>query len=199
MPEDPSSTPPTPPAAAPASTPAEGGATFDISEEYGTAAKNLPPTKIVLIGLAIIVTIAVVVSFVQRPHASASGSIDDVVAVEIPNQNAVMVAINVSFQNHGKKPFWIHNIKVDLDTGSDKFSDEAAAVVDFDRYFQALPALKEHALQPLQPESMVDPGGETRGMIVVSFPVSPEVFANRKSITVTIRPYDQPVALVLTK
>jgi hypothetical protein len=185
MPEDtPSPRPPTP---------------FDIGEEFGTAKKNLPPVKIVLIGVALVIVVAAIVAFVQRPQAQATGSIDDVTGIEIPNQNAVMAAINVSFQNHGEKPFWIHAIKVDLDSGAGTFSDEAASPADFERYYQAFPALKRHALAPLEREAKIDPGGRTEGTIIVSFPVTSAAFANRKSIKVTIEPYDQPVPLVMLK
>lgn len=199
MSEDKPPSPPTPSAPEIPSNPPEPPIPFHIGEEYGTAAKNLPPVKIVLIGLAIIVVIAVVVSLVERPHSPATGSIDDVASIEIPDQNAVMVAINVSFQNHGKKPFWVRNIKVDLETGSGNFSDEAAAAVDVQRYLQAFPALKEHALELLKRETMVEPGDATKGTIMVSFPLMPDAFANRKSLKVIIQPYDQPVPLVLTK
>lgn len=197
MPEDRPAQPPVP---LPASDePPQAPLPFHIGEEFGTASKNLPSAKIVLIVLACIVVIAVVVSLVERPHATATGAIDDVVAVEIPLQNSVMVAINVSFQNNGKKPFWIHDIKAELDTGTERHNDSAASAVDFDRYFQAFPALKEHALDPLKREGMVEPGNNTKGTIIVSFPVTPDVFAARKSLSVTILPYDQPLPLVLTK
>ena len=120
-------------------------------------------------------------------------------SVEIPNQNSVMVAINVSMHNQGEKPFWIKSIEAELDTGTNKFTDEGAPASDFDRYFQAFPVLKEHALAPLKRESMLDPSSDAKGTIIVSFPVSPEAFANRKGLQVTIRPYDQPKALVMTK
>jgi hypothetical protein len=196
----PEPTPPSPTSSpTPSNEPQQTPMSFNIGEEFGTASKNLPSAKIVLIVLACIVVIAVVVSLVERPHVTATGAIDDVVAVEIPFQNSVMVAINVSFQNNGKKPFWIHDIKVEMDTGTNKHSDPAASAVDFDRYFQAFPALKEHALDPLKRESMIEPGNNTKGTIIVSFPVTPDVFASRKSLTVTILPYDQPLPLVLTK
>jgi len=197
MPEEKPSVPSTQPSTP--ATPPESGTSFDISEEYGTAAKNLPPAKVVVIGIGLIVVIALVIGFAQRAKVSASGSIDDVTSVEMPNQNSVMVALAVSMQNHGKKRFYIHDIQSELETGSGKFTDEAASGVDFERYFQAFPALKEHALAPLKPETMLEPGGETKGTIIVSFPVTAAEFANRKSIKVTIRPYDQPLPLVLTK
>jgi hypothetical protein len=177
----------------------ESGTPFNIGEEFGNAKKNLPPLKIVLIGVAVIAVIAIIAGLVQRPHSATTGSIDDVVSVEIPDQNMVMVAINVAFQNNGVKPYWIHTIKADLDTGSASFTDDAASPADFDRYFQAFPTLKQHALDPLQREAKINPGGHAQGTIIVAFPVTPDAFAKRKSLKVTIQPYDQPVPLVLTK
>jgi len=198
MPEDIPSRPPAIPSA-PASSPSAPGTPFHIGEEFGTAKKNLPPVKIVLIGVAVIAVVALITSLTQRPHSATTGSIDDVISVEVPGQNLVMVAINVSFQNNGIKPYWIHSIKADLDSGSATFSDDAASPADFDRYFQAFPTLKQHAINPLEREAKIDPGGRTQGTIVVAFPVTPDAFASRKSLKVKIQPYFQPVPLVLTK
>jgi hypothetical protein len=197
MPDETPSMPVGPPAP---STPAEPKPLPHLGEEFDTANKNLPPAKIVLIGVAAVVLVAMIWAVVQRPQSSATGSIDDVSSVEIPNQNSMMVALNVSIHNHGQKPFWIKSIEVDLDTGSNnKLTDDAASAVDFDRYFQAFPVLKEHALPALKPETMLEPNADAKGTIIVSFPVTPDALANRKSLTVTIRPYDQPKALVITK
>jgi hypothetical protein len=198
MPEDIPSPPPATPSA-PVAAPSPSGTPFQIGEEFGTAKKNLPPVKIILIGVAVIAVIALIPSYVQRPRSAATGSIDDVVSVEIPNQNSIMVAINVSFQNNGTKPYSIHTIKADLDTGGAAFSDDAASPMDFDRYFQAFPTLKQHALDPLKREANIDPGGQARGTIIVTFPVTPDAFVKRKSLKVTIQPYFQPVPLVLTR
>ena len=170
-----------------------------LEEEFGTANKSLPPARIVLIGVAAVVVAALIWAVIQRPQSSANGTIDDIFSVEVPNQNSMMVGVNVSIHNHGEKPFWIKDIEVDLDTGSNKLTDEGASAVDFDRYFQAFPALKEHAIPPLKRETMLEPNADAKGTIIVSFPVTPDVFANRKSVTVTIRPYDQPKSLVITK
>src|SRR5689334_15770353 len=110
MPDNIPTPPPTSPGAASAK-PAQAGTSFDISEEFGTAKKNLPPLKILLIAVAVVAVVAAIASFLQRPHSSTHGSIDDIVSVEVPDQNQIMVAINVSFQNNGAKPYWIHTIK----------------------------------------------------------------------------------------
>ena len=194
---DPSSTPPpstaeTPPAAANQQT------DFDIGEEYGTARKSLPPAGIVAICVAIVVAIAAGYALTHRAHTNSGGSIDDVVSVPMPGQDMVMVAINVSLQNNSEKPTWIHTIQAGLDTGSNKLTDDAAPAVDAQRYFQAFPDLKQHALDILTTETKINPGSKVTGTIVVSFPVTAEAFAARKSLTVTIAPYNE-VPLVLKK
>lgn len=172
---------------------------FNIGEEFGTAKKNLPPLKMLAITIVAVAIAFFIYALTQRSVSNASGAIGDISSVEIPNQNSVMVAINVSMTNNGKKPYWIHTIEAALETPSGRFTDQPAAAVDFDRYFQAFPELKQHALAPLKAETKVLPGEQIAGTIVVTFPVLPDAFAARKSLTVTIQPYDQPVPLVLTK
>jgi hypothetical protein len=172
---------------------------FNIGEEYGTARKNLPPAAIVVVALVVIAAIAILAAVVQRPRLSAGGFIGDLSYAEVPGQNTVMAAINISVQNRGQKPFRMQSIEAVLDTSGGQFSDDAAPVVDVDRYLTALPTLKQHALTPISREVTIDPGAETRGTIIVDFPVTAEAFANRKSLKITIRAYDHPVPLVLSK
>jgi hypothetical protein len=198
MPDDPS-TPPQPSPAAPTQQAAEGKTDFRIGEEFGTAKKNLPPIGILAAGVVVILIAWGVAAYLQRPQTSALGAIDEVVSVEVPGQKSVMAAINVSFQNGGTKPFFIKTIKAELQTTNGNFTDDAAPAVDVVRYLQAFPALNQYAAPPLQREAKVEPGGVLKGMVVVTFPVTPDTFASRKQLTVTIQPYDQPAPLVLTK
>jgi len=197
MPDNPATPPPASPAPT-ASEPAPSGAMkFDIGEEFGTAKRNLPPAKIVLIGIAIVLVVGAIMVFTQTRPTSA-GSIDDVAGVEVPNQGTVLAVINVTLHNGGKKAMWIHSMKATLKTDSGEFPDDAASPVDFERYFQAFPALKQHAIEPLKVETKIQPGGEVKGTIMVVFPVTQDAFDKRKSLSVTVQPYDQrPV--VITK
>jgi len=171
---------------------------FDISEEYGTARKSLPPAGIVLICVAVVAVIVAVYALSHRAHALSTGSIDDVVAVPMPGQDMVMVAVNVSLQNNEDKPIWIKTIQATADAGGSKQTDDAAPAVDAQRYFQAFPELKQHAGDLLTAETRVSPRAKITGTIVVSFPVKADAFAARKSLTVTITPYDE-LPVVMTK
>lgn len=192
------SNPPLTPAPPPASTPPSEGANFDISEEYGTARKSLPPARIVLICLAVVVAIATIYSVTHRAHPPSTGSVDDVAAVAFPGQNMVMVAVNVSLLNNQQSATWIKAVQVATKVGDQDYSDDASPAVDAQRYFQSMPELKQHSLEILTPEARINPGEKVSRTIVVSFPVTAEAFAGRKSLTVTITPYDQ-VPIVLTK
>jgi hypothetical protein len=192
-----SNPPLTPPPPAP-ETPPTSQTKFNIGEEYGTARKSLPPAGIVAICLVIVVAIAAMYALTHRAHPLSSGSIDEVAAVDVPGQDMVMVAINVSIQNNEDKPSQIKFIKVTADVGGSKLTDDASPAVDAQRYLQAFPELKKHALDFLIPEATLSPGNKVSGTIVVSFPVKADAFATRKSLTVTITPYDE-LPVVITK
>jgi hypothetical protein len=175
------------------------GPGINIAEEFGTAKRNLPPAKVVAIVLGIAAIFLGIFAFVDRAKPQGNGSVDNIAVVEIPDQNAVMVAVNITLHNSGEKSLWVHDIKARIATDRGEFSDEAASAVDFDRYFQAFPALKEHALAAIPPETKIPPGGQAQGTVVVSFPITKDDFDKRKSLSVAIQPYDQPLPVVLTR
>ena len=191
--------------ATPVSQPAEQTATaptgtsFNIGEEFGTAKRNLPPAKIVAIAIGVVAVVLGCFAFLQRATHQGGGSIDDISTADVAGQNAVLVTVNVTLRNAGAKALYVHTIKGTLKTDSGEVSDDAASAVDFDRYFQAFPALKEHAITALTPETKIPPDSETRGTVIFYFPVTRDVFDKRKSLSVVIQPYDQPVPVVLSK
>ena len=194
--------PPSTPTSSASNTPAAPAVStatdFDIGEEYGTARKNLPPIWIVAICVAAVAVIAAGYALTHRAHPHSTGSIDDVVVVPVQGQDMVMVAINISIQNNENKPAWIHTIRATADVNGTKLSDDAAPAVDAQRYFQAMPELKQHALDLLSTETQIDPGSKLARTIVVSFPVNADAFAARRSLTVTVTPYDE-LPVVMTK
>jgi hypothetical protein len=171
---------------------------FHIGDEFGTAKRNLPPAGIVLICLAAVAVIVGIFAFKGRPKPQGSGSIDFVVAAEVPGQNMILAAITMTLRNTADKPLWIHTLRAHLTTADGKtFDDDAASAVDLDRYYQGFPALKESSEPPLSPETKLLAGAQQKGTIIVSFKVTKEVFDQRKSLTVSIQPYDQALPVVL--
>jgi hypothetical protein len=171
---------------------------FHIGDEFGTAKRNLPPAGIVLICLAAVAVIVGIFAFTERQKPQGAGSIDFVAAAEVPGQDMILAAITLTLRNTADKPLWIHTLKARLTTADDNtFDDDAASAVDLDRYFQAFPALKESSEPPLSRETKLLAGAEQRGTIIVSFKVTKQAFDQRKSLIVTIQPYDQVLPVVL--
>lgn len=186
-------------AAAASTNPATTGPTIHIGDEFGTAKRNLPPAKMLVITTAVILVIVGVTAFFQRAKPQGSGSLDNVSAVDLPGQNSVLVALTFTLHNSGKKSLWVHNVEGKVSTSSGDSTGDAVSAVDFDRYYQAFPALKQNSLTALSPEDKLAPGEEIKRTVMVSFPVTLDAFNQRKSVSVVVQPYDQPVPITLTR
>jgi hypothetical protein len=177
----------------------QSGPTINIGDEFGTAKRNLPPVKILLAATAGILLVVGIASFFQRAKPQGAGSLDTVTAVDLPGQNSVLVALTFTLRNSGEKSLWVHNIEGKLLTSSGESTGDAVSSMDFDRYYQAFPALKENTQAPLAPEDKLQPGQELKRTVMVGFPVTLDVFNQRRSVSVVVQPYDQPVPVVLSK
>jgi len=185
-------TPPAPPAQPP-------GPTINIGEEYGTAKKNLPPAKIVLIAVGGVLVVVLIASFLKRAKPQASGSLDNVVAVEVPGQTSTMVALTFTLHNTSDKALYVRMLEARVTTAGGENAAEAVSAVDFDRYFEAFPALKNGALPPLSPEVRMEVGDTVSRTIIVAFPMTLDAFNQRKSVSVVVWPYNYTVPVVMTK
>lgn len=184
--------PPQPPAA-------PAGPTINIGEEFGTAKKNLPPVKMVLIAIGLVLVAVVIASFLKRAKPQATGSLDNVVAVELPGNTSTMAALTLTIRNTSEKTFYVRSLAGSIKTSSGEYTSEAVSAVDFDRYFQAFPALKAGAQPPLPPEAKIQPGESATRTIIVVFPVALDAFNQRTSTNVVIWPYNETVPVTLTK
>ena len=185
--------------AAPVGTPAQAGPTINIGDEFGTAKRNLPPAKIVLPAIAVVLVIVGIAVFLARGKPQGSGSLDNVVAVEIPGQGSTMVALTFTVRNTAEQVLYVHGIEGAIKTASGDSTGEAVSAVDFPRYFSIFPALKDGAQPALSPEAKLQPGETVQRTIIVALPVALNAFNQRQSVSVVIHPYDQSVPIVLTK
>jgi len=191
-----SSPPPVPPSTPPK--PA-AGPTINIGEEYGTAKKNLPPAKIVLLTIAAVVVVVIFASFLKRARPQASGTIVNVAAVEIPGQDSTMVALTFELHNTSDKILYVHSLQSSVKSPSGDATADAVSAVDFGRYFQAFPSLKNGAQPPLTPETKIQPGESVTRTIIVAFPKTLDAFNQRQSVSVIVWPYDQNLPVVMTR
>jgi hypothetical protein len=190
---------PAPPPKPPAPPAVPKGPTINIGEEYGTAKKNLPPAKIVLICVGAVLVVVLVASFLKRAQPQAKGSLDNIAAVEIPGQGSTMVALTFTLRNTSDKILYVRSLQGKIKTASGEQSADAVSAVDFDRYFQAFPSLKNAAQPALSPEAKLQPGEAATRTIIVAFPLTLDAFNQRQSTSVVIQPYDQQLPVVLTQ
>jgi hypothetical protein len=190
-----SNPPPTPqPPAAPS------GPTINIGEEFGTAKKSLPSGKILVIAIIVLGIIVAFVSFLKRAKPQASGTLDNVVAVQIPGQDSTMVALTFTLHNSSDKTLYVRTLQASVKAPNVPDSTvDAVSAVDFDRYFQAFPTLKSGSQPPLTPETKIQPGETTARTIIVAFPMNLDAFNRRQVLAAVIWPYDQTVPVVLSK
>lgn len=201
---DPSTPTPVPPPPAqpsqnqPTQAPAKGP-TINIGEEFGTAKKNLPPAKIVLIAVAAVVVVVLIASFVKRAQPQGKGSVDNIAAEEIPGQDSTMAALTFTLRNTSDKILYVHSLQGQIKTASGDQTADAVSAIDFDRYYQFFPSLKIGAQPALSPEAKIQPGASVTGTIIVAFPVKLDAFNKRQSTSVVVWPYDQQLPIVLTR
>src|SRR6202167_6525067 len=118
QPSNPAPAPPTAPGAPADATPPspQRGPTIKIGDEFGTAKRNLPPLKPLLLTTGVILIIVAIVSFFERAQPQGSGSLESVTAAELPGQNASLVALTFTLHISGQKFVWVHDIQGKLST-----------------------------------------------------------------------------------
>jgi len=167
-----------------------------ITEEFDSVKRSLPPVATLIAALVVVVVFIVGVAYIFRAQPVAHGQIDRAFAMQQEDRPYSMVLMQVTLRNVGNKPLFIKEIKADIMTDQGESVDDAASAVDYGRYLQAFPDLQMYASEPLKVETKIAPGGEAQGSVMVAFPITKEQFYARKSLNVTIFPYDQK-AIVL--
>jgi hypothetical protein len=190
---------PAPPNPKPETSAAAQGPTINIGEEFGTAKKNLPPMKIVLIAVGAVLVAVLIASFVKRAQPQGNGSLDNIAAEQIPGQDSTMAALTFTLRNTSSKILYVHSLQGQIKTASGDQTADAVSAIDFDRYYQYFPSLKVGAQPALMPEAKIQPGQSVAGTIMVAFPVKLDDFNKRQSTSVVIWPYDQQLPIVLTR
>jgi hypothetical protein len=168
-----------------------------ITEEFDSARRTLPPIAPLAVALLVVVVFIVGVAYVFRSKPVAQGQVDQAFAMQQADAPNSMVLMQVTLRNIGDKTLYIKEISANITTDAGESApDDAASAVDYERYLQAFPDLRAYATEPLKVETKIAPGGEAKGSVMVSFPITKEQFYSRKGLNVTIYPYDQkPIVL----
>ena len=163
-----------------------------MTEEFDSFKHTMPNAVPIVAAMLLVVVIIGILAFVFRAKPVAAGSIDEAFAVAVPDQNTSLILVNLSFQNISEKPLRLTNVNVGVHAKSADFKDDFAPSSDFPRYFQAFPALEQHAHPALLRDSKLAPQEKASGSLVVAFPLTPEEFAARDSLSVTLMFADHP-------
>ena len=138
-----------------------------ITEEFDSPRRTLPAVLPLAIALVVVVVFIVGVAYIFRSKPVAQGQIDQRLSISRRTTKKVsphsMLAIQVSLKAVGDKPLYIKDITADLKTGDNSYTDEAASPSDYDRYFQAYPDLRDHAMKPLAVEDQDSAGNGRAG------------------------------------
>lgn len=110
-----------------------------------------------------------------------------------------MVALTFTLRNTSDKVLYVHNLQSSIKAPSGDLTANAVSAVDFDRYFQAFPTLKNGAQPALVPETKIQPNETVSRTIIVAFPITLDKFNQRTSTSAIVWAYDQTVPTVLTK
>jgi hypothetical protein len=171
-----------------------------LSEEMDKAKWTLPPAQIVVVGVVIVLIVGFIVGWIFRYQPAASGQVRDVFAVETSDHASVLSTVLVSVRNDNEKSIFIKNMKGTLTTADGKtYDDTPASEVDYERYFQAFPDLRSHAIAALRPETKMLPGQQASGTLVFGFPVTKAQFDSRKNLEITVEPYDRRAIVISEK
>lgn len=168
-----------------------------VPEEIDSSKWQMPPWAPIGMVLLVILIALGIASYVLRPKPKATGNIEDVYAVAL-DANNTMATVKLGIANVGNKALWIKNLKVKVVTPKGEYTDDAAAAVDFPRYFSGYPDIRQHTITPIKVEDKIDPHSQERGSVIVGFKIPLDEFNSRKSISVIVEPYDQ-APITITK
>jgi len=172
------------------------GGTINIGEEFGTAKKSLPPAATIAVTIFAVILAGGLFAYFQQAKPRATGSIQSVTTAQVESDQLLLAAITIRLQNTSSQRLWIKSIRVDLQTAAGDQSADAIAAADFARFFSAYPALSTNAQPPLAPEDVIKPGESVTRTVLVGLHIKPDEFAQRKSLSVVILPYDEHVEIV---
>jgi hypothetical protein len=157
-----------------------------MTEEFDSFKHTMPSAAPIAIAMVLVVVVLGILALVLRAKPVATGSIDDAFAVTIPDQNSSLAIVTLNFQNATEKPLRLINVNVAVHAKGADFKDDFGSATDFPRYFQAFPALEQHAKPGLVRDTKLLPKEKAMGSVIVSLPLTQEEFDARDSLTATL-------------
>lgn len=99
----------------------------------------------------------------------------------------LLVFAVVQVRNQTNIPLFMQDISATLTTADGaEHENVAASSADFDRVFQAFPALASYRSQPFDRTATIAPGQSVQGLVIFNFPVTRQQWDGRKSGNVVV-------------
>lgn len=171
----------------PPNSPEPDAAHVPMTEEFDSFKHTLPNAVPIAIAMVSVVIVIGIMAFFFRAKPVAAGAIDDAFAVTIPGQNSCLAIVTLDFQNITEKSLRLININVAVHAKGSDYKDDFGSATDFPRYFQAFPALEQHAKPGLVRDTKLAPHEKALGSVIVTFPLTQEEFDARDSLTATLQ------------
>ena len=158
-----------------------------MTEEFDSFKHTMPNAVPVVVAMLLVAVVIAVFAYVLRAKPVVTGSINEAIAATLPSQHSSLAVVTLNFRNVTEKPLWLTNINISVHATGSNFNDDFGSVVDFPRYFQALPVLEQHAQRGLVRDAKIAPMEDVIGSVIVSFPLTQEEFDARDSLTATLK------------
>jgi hypothetical protein len=116
-------------------------------------------------------------------------------------QDNLYVLITLRIDDKLHDPLFINDMTATLTTPDDAtVTTSAVEKNDLNNIYIAFPQVKPLATAPLLRETTIPTGGSSEGMVMLHFPITHDVWNNRKSATLTVTFYHQgPVTVTIPK
>lgn len=115
------------------------------------------------------------------------------------SQDDLYVLTTVRIEDKLNLPLFIKDLTATLVTADgEKIEISAVQKQEFENLYTVFPALRPLASPPLLRETLIDPGKDAEGMVLLHFPVTEDAWNHRSSATLHIALYHQgPVSIVI--
>lgn len=101
--------------------------------------------------------------------------------------NELLILADVQVRNQAKIPLFVNGVQATLTLpGGEPRHNLAAGRDDFARVFEAYPTLSQYYAKPFQQDITLQPGQQTEGLAVFSFPITREQWDSRKESSVVV-------------
>lgn len=101
--------------------------------------------------------------------------------------NELLILADIQVRNQTKIPLFLNGVEATLALpGGEPQHNLAAGRDDFARVFEAYPSLSQYYAEPIKQDLTLQPGQQTEGLAIFSFPITQQQWDSRKNAAVVV-------------